>query len=67
MGLMPYKGDPTELPSPVCHMRTQGEVCKLEESPHLAMLAPELRLPASRTGRNKCQSFIRLPVCAILI
>ena len=29
-----YKRDPNQLPSPFHHVRTQREVCNLEEGPH---------------------------------
>lgn len=31
----------------------EREACGPEEGPHRTRLAPDLRLPASRTGRNK--------------
>ena len=34
------KRDPTEVPSPLCHVTIRQEVCNAEESPHLTMLAP---------------------------
>ena len=35
-----FTRDHTKLPHLFCHLRTQGEVCDLEEGPHLTMLAP---------------------------
>lgn len=33
MGLVHYRRDPTEVPGPLHHVRTQSEVCSWEEGP----------------------------------
>ena len=47
------KETPTDLPAPFYSVRTQREVCSLEEGPLLTWL-PDL---ASATVRNKCLLF----------
>ena len=62
-GFSAYRRDPTELPCPSHHVRTQREVCGLEEGPTLQSWSPDLGLPASRTMRNKFLFFVSCPVC----
>lgn len=47
-----YKRDPRQLPSPFYHVRTEREVCKLEEGSHPPCWHRDLKLTASRIMRN---------------
>ena len=57
------KETPTDLPAPFYSVRTQREVCSLEEGPLLTWL-PDL---ASTTVRNKCLLFIPPNICFLLL
>lgn len=53
MGIVPYKGDPRELPRPLCQVKTDGAMNQ-EVGPH----PTSLQVPRSRTcslqNEEKC-------------